>query len=162
MNRRLPTLAIMLAVLGLVPFLVFALAAMGAAPGSPGRPLAILMAYGAVVLAFIGGAHWGFALQEAPAPPEASRIEQARLLLSAVPALVAWLALVLILVAPVDLGLAALIAGYIATVVLEDQGRRRGLVPRGYMLLRWALSAVVVALLVTVLVVRLLGARIVF
>lgn len=162
MNRRLPTLAVLLAVLGLVPFLVFALAALRAEPGSPGRALAILMAYGAVVLAFLGGVHWGFALQEAPAAPETSRIEHTRLLLASVPVLIAWVALLLPAVAPVDLGLAVLIAGYVATVVLEDQGRRRGLVPRGYVLLRWGLSGVVVALLVTVLVVRLLGARIVF
>ena len=79
-----------------------------------------------------------------------------------VPALVAWLALVVTDVASLDLGLAALIAGYIVAVAAEDQGRRRGLVPRGSIWLRWGFSMVVVALLVTVLVLRLLGARAVF
>jgi hypothetical protein len=158
MNRRLPTLAILLAVLGLVPFLVFALAAMRAPPGGPGRAFAILMAYAAAMLAFLGGVHWGFALQEAPAAPEARRIEHARLTLGVVPALIAWLALLLPLA---DLGLAVLIAGYIGAAVVEDQGRRRGVVAPGYMWLRWATTVVVVALLVTVLVLRLLGRRIV-
>ena len=44
-------------------------------------------------------------------------------------------------------------------VAAEDQGRRRGLVPSGSMWLRWGFSVVAVALLVTVLVLRLLGAR---
>ena len=52
--------------------------------------------------------------------------------------------------------------GYIIAIVGEDQGRRRGLVPRGSLWLRWGFSAVGMALLVTVLVLRLLGARIVF
>ena len=158
MNRRLPRLAILLAVLGLVPFFVFALAAMRAAPGGPARALTILMAYGAAVLAFLGGVHWGFALQEAPAAPETRRIEHARLLLGVVPALVAWLALLLPLA---SLGLAVLIAGYIGAAVLEDQGWRRGVVPSGYIWLRWVLTVVVAALLVTVLVLRLLGRQIV-
>lgn len=162
MSRRLPSLAILLGLLGLVPFTVFALAAMGAAPGSPGRSLGILMAYGAVVLSFLGGMHWGFARQDTTPVPEASRTDRGRLLLGVVPALIAWLALVLTYVAPVDLGLSVLIAGYVVAVAAEDQGRRRGLLPSGSMWLRWGFSVVVLALLVTVLVVRLLGARIVF
>ena len=162
MNRRLPNLAILLGVLGLLPFIALALEAMSVQPRTAGWPLGMLMAYGAVVLAFLGGVHWGIVLQEPAITPETDRIERARLLLGVVPPLIAWLALVVPYVAPVDLALAVLIAGYIAAIVIEDQGRRRGLVPRGYMVLRWALSVVVVALLVTVLVVRLLGARIVF
>jgi uncharacterized protein DUF3429 len=182
MNQRLPNVAILLGLLTLVPFIVLALAEMGSAPGSALRPLGILMAYGGVVLAFFGGVHWGFALQEGaqgpePTPPdstrpdskgsgstgfEATRVERARLLLGIVPALIAWVALLLLYVAPAELGLAVLIVGYIAAIAGEDQGKRRGLVPRGYMWLRWGMSIVIVALLTTVLVVRLLGARVVF
>lgn len=162
MNRRLPNLAILLGLLALVPFVVFALGAMRVAPGSSSASLGILIAYGAMVLAFIGGMHWGFARQDATPLPEATAAERGRLLLGMVPALIAWLALVLMYVASLDFGLAALIAGYVIAVAAEDQGRRRGLVPCGSMWLRWGFSAVAMALLVTVLVLRLLGARIVF
>jgi len=162
MNRRLPKLAILLGLAGLIPFIVFGLAVMGAAPDRAGRWLGVLMAYGAVVLAFLGGVHWGFALDEAAPVAGASRTERVRLLLGLVSPLIAWLALVLVFVAPADVGLAVLIAGYIASAALEDQARRRGAMPSGYMWLRWALSVVVVALLVTVLVLRLLGARVIF
>src|SRR5438105_3621028 len=118
---RLPNLAILLGLLGLVPFVVFALGAMRAAPGSSGRSLGILIAYGAVALAFLGGMHWGFARQDATPVPDASRTERGRLLLGVVPALIAWLALVLTYFATVDLGLAGLIAGYVVAVAAEDQ-----------------------------------------
>jgi hypothetical protein len=55
------------------------------------------------------------------------------------------------------LGLVLLIAGYIATVIIEGRGRRYDLVPRNYLIMRWALTTVVVALMTTVLVLRLLG-----
>jgi hypothetical protein len=161
MSRRLPNLAILLGLLGLFPFVVFALSVMRAAPGGSSPWLGILMDYGAVVLAFLGGMHWGFARQDATPAAEASRTDRGRLLLGVVPALIAWLALVLAYVALVEVGLAVLIAGYIVAVAAEDQGRRHGLLPSGSMWLRWGFSVVVVALLVTVLVLRLLGKQIV-
>jgi hypothetical protein len=56
----------------------------------------------------------------------------------------------------VDVGLAVLIAGFAAAVLTEARLKRDGLVPTGYMWLRWGQSLVVVAILVTVLTVRLL------
>lgn len=162
MNRRLPKLAFLLGLLALVPFVVFALGAMRAAPGSSGRSLSILVAYGAVVLAFLGGMHWGLVHPETTPAPEPADTERGRRLLGMVPVLIAWLALVLTYVAPLYLGLAALIAGYVITVAAEDQGRRRGLMAHGSLWLRWGFAIVVVALLVTVLVLRLLGAHIAF
>ena len=162
MNRRVPNLAILIGVLGLVPLIVLALAEMGAAVNESLRLLGILIAYSAALLAFFGGVHWGFALLGSNPASESARVDRARLLLGVVPALIAWLALLLPYVAPPDLGLAVLVAGYVATIVVEDQARRRGFAPSGYVWLRWGITLVVVALLVTVLVLRLLGARIVF
>ncbi len=161
MNRRLPTLAILLGVLLLVPFLGFGLAAMRAAPGDT-RTLGLLMYWSAVMLAFFGAVHWGFALDEAAPIAGASATERWRLLLGVLPASIGWVALMIPLFSIADLGLAVLIGGHIATVVVEDLGRRRGLVPNRYAWLRWGQSVVIVALLVTVLVLRLLGARVVF
>jgi uncharacterized protein DUF3429 len=173
MRRHLPKLAVLLGTVGLVPFIVFGLAEMRVAvPAHAARMLAMLMAYGAVVLGFLGGVHWGLALGDAaaatgavePAPPTgALSTARRRLLLGALPPLIGWLALVVATVTWRDLGpnlgLAVLIGGYIATAVVEHQGYRAGTVPGGYMWLRWGLSIVVVALLVTVLVLRLLNIR---
>lgn len=157
MNRTLPPLAIVLGLAGLLPVIGCGLAAISSAEPRSGQMLLALIGYGAVVLSFLGGVHWGFALTEDP-----PRSERARLVLGALPALVGWLALLVQLVLPAEVGLAVLIAGFIGAVVIEAQARQRTLVPRGYMVLRWALSIVVVALLTTVLVLRLVGARIVF
>ena len=48
----------------------------------------------------------------------------------------------------------------IGTVVVESRAQKRDLMPGGYMALRWAISIVVVALLTTVLVIRLVGAHV--
>jgi Na+/proline symporter len=156
MYPRLPPLLIILGLAGLLPFLIFGLASVGFAAARPQDALAALIGYGAVTLSFLGAVHWGLVLGEA-----APKAERPRLLLGIVPALLGWLALLLPLVLPADSGLAVLIVGFIAAIVVEDQGRRRDLVPPAYVWLRWGLSVVVVAVLVTVLVLRLTGARII-
>ena len=157
MNRRLPLLAVLLGIIGLIPFIGCGLAAVSlrAAPHAPQLLLA-LIGYGAVVLAFLGGVHWGFALGD-----ERGRGEQPRLALGVVPSLVGWVALLVPLVAPVEGGIAVLIAGYIGAAVLDSSLRRQGFVPPGYLALRWGLTIAVVAILATVLVLRVAGAHIV-
>jgi hypothetical protein len=109
-----------------------------------------------LVLTFLGGVHWGFALGD-----EAGRGERPRLVLGVLPSLIGWLALLLPLVFPAEAGIAVLIAGFIGIIVLDLQLRRAGFVPPGYMGLRWGLTIAVVALLATVLVLRLIGAHVV-
>ncbi|MGH7188271.1 MAG: DUF3429 domain-containing protein, partial [Acetobacteraceae bacterium] len=128
------------------------------AQNAPWGPPA-LVGYGAVILGFLGAVHWGLAL--APQTPGAGpphEVERARLLLGAIPALVGWVALLI----PSLAGLILLIAGFVAVLVVEVAGHRRLLVPPGYMWLRWVLSIAVIAILVTVLVLRLIGARLLF
>lgn len=164
MNRTLPRLALLLGVLGLLPFLGCGLGAVAAGEAHRAQMLTALLAYGAVILGFLGGVHWGIALDQA-APVaigvRSTMVERARLLLGVLPALAGWLALLLAMLLPPEVALALLIAGFIATVVVEEQGRRRGLVPHRYMWLRWSISLVVVAVLTTVLVLRLIGAKII-
>ncbi len=166
MHRRLPTLAWLLGLAGLIPFVVCALGALrGTDVVQSGRFLGGLLAYGAVTLAFLGGVHWGFVLQ-GPAPEafavQAAR-ERYRLVFGVLPALVGWVALLALLTLGLpDAALAILIAGFVATVAAEAELRRRGLVPAGYMWLRWGLSIVVILLLATVLTLRIIGARIIF
>ncbi|MDA8051978.1 MAG: DUF3429 domain-containing protein [Rhodospirillales bacterium] len=151
---RLPLLATLLGLAGLLPFLFCGFASLAQAAT---WALPALIGYGAVVLAFLGAVHWGLALApQAPAAAAPPEVERARLLLGVVPALIGWAALLV----PRWAGLLVLIAGFVGVLVMEAAGHRRLLVPPGYMWLRWILSVAVVAILTTVLVLRLIGASI--
>ena len=156
MHKSLPPLALILGIAGIIPFAAFGIAAVGETPESAAIAARGLVGYGAVILAFLGGVHWGFTLDE----PELARFVKVRLTLGVIPALIGWLALFVSLVSEPALGLAILIAGFIATVVVEWRGHKRGLVPAAYMLMRWGISVVVIALLTAVLVVRLIGGHV--
>ena len=152
MNRT-PLLVTLLGLAGLLPFLFCGFESLTRAAV---WALPALVGYGAVTLAFLGAVHWGLALAPSPIAPSAEA-ERMRLALGTAPALAGWVALLL----PSWAGLLLLIAGFIATAVAEAAGQRRALVPHGYMWLRWAHSVIVVAILTTVLVLRLIGATIV-
>jgi hypothetical protein len=122
----------LLGLAGLLPFAGAALASL-AAPGWQEFALVALRAYGAVILAFLGAVHWGFALQPSIGQEGAG---PRRLILGIVPALVGWVALLL----PPGFALGVLALAILATAGMEQWGAAKGLVPRGYMLLRWVLS----------------------
>jgi len=132
----LPHVALWLGLGGLIPFLAGALGALlGVGAGGSLRPVALaaLEAYGAVILSFLGAVHWGFALRAEGAEATST---PGRLVLGVVPSLVAWLALLL----PGGLALVLLAAGILGTAAVETMAARRGLVPEGYLRLRWGLS----------------------
>ncbi len=165
----MPVLAVLLGVAGLIPFVVCGLGAVSPDPLQATRMLTALIGYGAVILSFLGGVHWGFALGTPDAPQTAAlstgnqfiTAQRARLVLGVVPSLIGWVALLLQMLL-LDWGaLLLLIAGFIATVVVEHQAARRQLVtPASYIWLRWGLTVVVIAMLVTVLTLRTLGRHI--
>lgn len=154
----MPLLAILLSVLGLVPFIVCGLAALGSDAATAARMLNALIGYAAVTLAFGGGIHWGFELQSRQ---QDTLVERARLGLGVVPPLVGWIALLLLAVAP-WLSLVVLIAAYIGAVLIEQQAARRGLLPPRYLWLRWGFTLVAEAMMITVLTLRLLGQSVSF
>ena len=155
----MPALAILLSVLGLIPFIVCGLGAVGPDPATADRMLAALIGFAAVTLAFVGGIHWGFELQARRAD---AAIHRARLGLGVVPPLVGWIALLLPLVVAPWVALVVLIAAYIGTALVEQEAARRDLLPVRYMWLRWGFTVVAVAMMVTVLTLRLLGQTIAF
>ena len=55
-----------------------------------------------------------------------------------------------------------LIAAYIGAVLVEQQAERRDLLPPRYLLVRWGFTLVAVAMMVTVLTLRLLGQSVIF
>jgi hypothetical protein len=155
----MPFLAILLSVLGLIPFVVCGLAALAPDPGTASHMLTALIVYAAVSLAFAGGVHWGFELQSRQQDPFVQRV---RLGFGVLPPLVGWIALLLPLVVASWVSLVVLIAAYIGVVLVEHEAARRELLPPRYLWLRWTVTVVAVAMMITVLTLRLLGQTIVF
>ncbi len=87
-----------------------------------------LIAYGAVIFAFIGAIHWGLAMVATPSAPE-------RFYASVVPALVAWVALLL----PALIALPLLVTGFVAWRVWEH-ATPDTLMPRWFRRLRTVLT----------------------
>lgn len=150
MARELPFPAFWLGLAGLIPFAACAAGAVLGPAGWRGLALAALIAYGAVILAFLGAVHWGLALGGGE---QEARQARARLTLGVVPALVGWAALLL----PAWAGLTLLIAGFLGVWAAEEAGRREGLVPARYLWLRRLLTLAVVVVLSAVLVALLVG-----
>ena len=162
MNRHnLPPSALLLGLAGLLPFIGCGLMAVAVPEIQAVSWVFALCAYGAVVLAFLGGVHWGLVLG-GPEDPAAPLQVATRLALGIAPSLIGWAAVLLALVTLGELGLAVLIVGFVAAILTESRLGRMGLVPPGYLWLRWLLSVIVLVVLVVVLVLRLIGAHIIF
>lgn len=151
MARGLPFPAFWLGLGGLVPFAACAAAAFIGPAAWRGFALFALIAYGAVVLSFLGAVHWGLTLA-ATAEAE-TRHARTRLTLATVPALVGWGALLL----PAWAGMTVLIGGYLAVWAAEESGAREGLVPSRYLWLRRLLTLAVVVILSATLMGVLVG-----
>jgi hypothetical protein len=131
---RLPAGAAWLGYGGLVPFVVPALAPLwdhhhGAVWGD------VLFAYAAVILAFVGALHWGFAISLAGLTAQR---RQALFAWSVVPALLAWPALLLspALASPL------LIGGFLLHYIQDRRLARVAQLPHWYLPLRRNLTLV--------------------
>jgi hypothetical protein len=129
--------------------------------------LTALIAWGALVLAFTGGLHWGLVLREPEAAPPVAPAgkpeigRNTRIGLAVLPLILGWVALLLPLVAAAWLALLLLIVAYIVALLAEHHAARRLVLPSRYLWLRWGFTIVAVAMLTTVLTLRLLGQTIV-
>jgi hypothetical protein len=159
----MPISAILLSILGLAPYIGCGLGALGAHAASADRMLIALIAWGALVLAFTGGLHWGLVLREAGAGPAtaADRPPHARIAMAVLPLVLGWVAVLLPVIAASWLGLVLLIAAYLATLAAEHRWSRTYGWPTRYLWLRWGFTIVAVAMLITVMTLRLLGQTIV-
>lgn len=159
MTRKLPSIALLLGIGGLIPFVICSLGALANPPPNDALSLLALIAYGAVILAFLGGVHWGFGLEGAGT--STGSVQRARFGLGVLPSLIGWVALLLAFLDFSRVALALLVLGFFLTTIVEARASRAGYMPTGYMGLRWVLSAVVVICLVTVWLVLMLHGRIV-
>lgn len=133
---KLQQLARLLGYAGLVPFIVFSVATWVSLPGV-NDPHLILTAYAAMILAFMGAIHWGVAMTRE------SAIANAELGLSVLPALLAWLTLLI----PTLLAYGLLIVGFAVLYWADSHTSRRGILPEWYLPMRRVLTAVVLTCL---------------
>src|SRR5208282_1141210 len=73
MNRTIPLTAILLGLAGLIPFIGCGLLATGD-DATRDQGFTALIAYGAVILSFVGAVHWGLALGDGAASRQVQRI----------------------------------------------------------------------------------------
>ena len=140
-ENNVPPSAAWLGGLGALPFIGLA----GAAPylDSALRVLVVhaLVAYGATILSFLGGVHWGLAIGSRS---NADHQEfQTRLIVSVIPSLAAWTALLF----PENTGLLILAAAIAAILWVDIRATRLGHAPQWYPKIRIPLTCVVVAAL---------------
>lgn len=128
-----PSNAAWLGALGALPFMALAGLSSFMRPDNAWA-LYALATYGAVILSFLGGIHWGMAIGRSNQMPATSA-----LVLSVVPSLVSWGALLL---SPRS-GLLLLAAAVGAMFFVDANLTRRGLAPPWYPRLRLPLSIIV-------------------
>jgi hypothetical protein len=126
---------------GAIPFMVLSFGGEFLSPAHQSYAQFSLMAYGAVILSFLGGVHWGRAI----VPPEHGRLEDKTLwvplAISVTPSLFGWGALLV----PRFIALPILAASFAAMLLIDLFMVRIGSLPEWYGNLLVILSAVVVA-----------------
>ena len=88
---------------------------------------------------------------------ENNECRRARFGLGIIPSLVGWAGLLVTFAGLITVGLLIEAAGFVALTIVEGRAAHDGHVPPGYMGLRYVLSAVVIACLVSVCLVRVFG-----
>lgn len=136
-ETKIPRPALYLGAAGLIPFIGLSIASALLPDVRQGQAMIALVLYGAVILSFLGGVHWG--LEMARQQTAGGPISPLRLGISVLPSLVAWAALAL----PGDYVLAGLCAGFIGMLAYDLHAARRGTVPPWYPKLRIPLTLVV-------------------
>ncbi len=144
-QRSVPASVWALGLAGLIPFLASAGAlAAGVGGLEEGGPLYLAVArislavYGAVILSFLGGAHWG---------QELAAARPAALAAAVSPSIAGWFA-VIVASPPLSrpgIGFSLLILGFVALLAYDLAAVRAGLWPRWYARVRLVLTAGAVA-----------------
>jgi hypothetical protein len=129
--------------MGAVPFVALAIAGPLIEDAARGHAVGALVTYGAVILSFLGGVHWGLAIARYGLQAGSQRIDR-RLLLSVAPSLIAWAALFL----PAPAGLLTLAAAFLMMFFVDRHFARRRFAPAWYPTLRAPLTIIVTASLV--------------
>jgi Protein of unknown function (DUF3429) len=134
-NDRIPRMALLLGLGGLVPFVACASCLIfDVQLPLLGDPARALLAYGAVILSFLGGVRWGHALRMTD-----TGLQGQAFILSVGPSIAAWL----LLLPPTLMGLIVLPILFVLLAVADEQLTKVG-VPVWYAKLRRILTSVTV------------------
>lgn len=134
-DTSVPASALWLGGTGALPFVACAMLAVFGTQDWQGLGTQALVAYGAVILSFLGGVHWGLAIGRGPS----SIVSGSHLILSVVPSLVGWAALLL----PVGADLLLLALAFAAMFIVDLRLTQNGPLPAWYPRLRLPLTIVV-------------------
>lgn len=126
---------------GALPFVVFALLSVMLDGLYQAQAWYALAVYGAVILSFLGGVHWGLTIADFGTQLEQSAWR--RLLLSVLPSIVGWTAMMISTVP----GLLLMAASFGLMLWIDLTAVRKGEAPGWYPKLRWPLSIVVIGCL---------------
>jgi Protein of unknown function (DUF3429) len=134
-DDRIPHTALVLGFGGLVPFIACAIClVVDTQLPLLGDPARAMLAYGAVILSFLGGVRWGHALRMTD-----GGLQQQAFVLSVGPSIAAWL----LLLPPTLMGLIVLPVLFVLLAVADEQLTKVG-VPIWYAKLRRILTSVAV------------------
>lgn len=136
----IPRSAYILGWLGVIPFALLAIAAISGSFLAGQSALSSMVAYGAIILSFLGGAQWGLAMAETPSGDTS---QWKHFTLSVLPSLVAFGAWSL---QPIY-ALLGLALSFAAVLVVDLGASRIGQAPSWYPLLRIQLTSAVLACL---------------
>jgi hypothetical protein len=128
--------------LGLIPVVAIAVVSVLVYGLVKSELLFAQVAYGAVILSFLGGVHWGLAITDHQLL--SGKIGWWVLGLSVIPALIGWLALM----PQSRTGLLMLVSGFIFMLWIDVRVSIKGNVPPWYPTLRWRLTLVVLVSLI--------------
>lgn len=149
-SEELPTAALGLGLAGAIPFILLTPPFSSLLPEVLStRSLEAQAAYGAVILSFLGGPHWGLAMVRTHAPPYDKvfniNISTVRYIWSIVPSLLAWPALLLSDIPKMSV----LIISFSLVLGVDAWCSMQGLLPPWYLPLRVLLSLVVILCLIS-------------
>ena len=138
--KSIPKAALFLGLSGLLPFAALGGIAVYQAPAIHPGVYSALMAYGAIILSFLGGVRWGLAIN-AKSPSNLTL----PLIISVTPSLIAWLSLLV----RAEYGIVVLTISFLLMMLLDFKLQSG---PAWYLTLRTPLSLGVLTCLFAVLV----------
>eukprot|EP01018_Ginkgo_biloba_P016827 Gb_34281 [translate_table: standard] len=151
-SEELPTAAMGLGLAGAIPFVLLTPPFCSVLPLPEflcARPLEAQAAYGAVILSFLGGPHWGLGMVRTHAPPHDKvfniNVSTFRFMWGVVPSLIAWPALLLSDIPKMSV----LIVSFALVLGVDAWCSIQGLLPPWYLPLRVLLSLVVLLCLIS-------------
>ena len=136
----IPRFPLILGAMGLIPFWGCTIYSLLGPVETSNLTQTFVLFYGAIILSFLGGVHWGCAISRS----KQSTHYKKHLIFSVIPSLLGWPALML----PQDIGIAILMIGFVLTLLIDIFFSEISSIPKWYPKLRKPLSVSVIVCLI--------------